>query len=219
MNERPQDDVINALLYVAAPHAGQQELEEYRSADPTLKLTHRAKRRIAKRAKGGPAPVVVYTKRAAIVALVAISLCFAAVLSISAVREAIWDALVSWYEKSIAVSFVSKAQTIVPTEILEYREPRAIEEEFERYEISKTGKGIHIEYEYGEILIIYRQGLLRGFEIQTTNEETMVSNITINGNKGVLTISKPTDIEYATIIWNDGVYSYKIDGTFHGKNC
>lgn len=138
MNKVPQVDMLDALLYAAAPYAGQKELEEYSSADPTLRLSDRAKRRIVRRAKQGPSPVWQYAKRVAMIALVVMAVGFGAVLSIDAVRNALVDAIVDWYERYIAVVFVHEEEASAPTEIMEYREPRGLGDEFVRREVRKN---------------------------------------------------------------------------------
>lgn len=207
-----QNDMFDALLYAAAPYAGQHELEEYASADLDMQLSTRAKRRIARRARRGPMPVLRYVKRAAMIALVVMSLGFASMLSIEAVREALWNAIVEWYEESIAVAFVSKEVVSVPIEILEYREPRGLGEEFVRYEVRKNNNSLKVEYESATVLITYRQGLLEGFDTLLSNEKTVISDITVKNCPG-LTTSTITEIgQQVTVVWHDNEYTYVISG-------
>lgn len=213
MNKIPQVDMLDAILYAAAPYAGRRELEEYSAADLTMQLPIRTKRRIVKRAKRGPAPILRQLKRVAVIALVVMSVCFAAVLSIEAVREAIWNAIVEWYEESIAVSFVCEEAVSAPTEILEYREPRGLGEEFVRYEVGRNEKSFSVEYESESTLIVYWQGLLNGFDTYLSNIEAVkMDDIKIGELSGVIT-STPTELgQQLTIVWHDNEYSYVITG-------
>ncbi|MBQ8397850.1 MAG: DUF4367 domain-containing protein [Clostridia bacterium] len=212
MDKTPQIDMFDAMLYAAAPHAGRRELEEYHAADPAMQLSARAKRRIVKRAKRGPTPILLYAKRVAMIALIVMSIGFAAMLSIEAVREAIVNAIVEWYEESIAVSFMREEEVVAPTEILEYREPRGLGEEFVRYEVRKSQSSMSIDYESDTVLIIYRQGLLESFDAYISNEESVMKDIQVNGYPGLITLTATEVGQQRTIVWHDNEYSYVITG-------
>ena len=212
MDKTPQIDMFDAMLYAAAPHAGRRELEEYHAADPAMQRSARAKRRIVKRAKRGPTPILLYAKRVAMIALIVMSIGFAAMLSIEAVREAIVNAIVEWYEESIAVSFMREEEVVAPTEILEYREPRGLGEEFVRYEVRKSQSSMSIDYESDTVLIIYRQGLLESFDAYISNEESVMKDIQVNGYPGLITLTATEVGQQRTIVWHDNEYSYVITG-------
>lgn len=212
MNKVPQVDMLDALLYAAAPYAGQKELEEYSSADPTLRLSERTKRRIVRRAKQGPSPVWQYAKRVAMIALVVMAVGFGAVLSIDAVRNALVDAIVDWYERYIAVVFVHEEEASAPTEIMEYREPRGLGDEFVRRERGRNQSSFCVEYENESVLIIYRQGLLDCFDTFLSNEETVVNYVQVNGHPGLITSSTMGNGPQLTIVWHDDEYTYFIIG-------
>ena len=212
MDKTPHIDMFDAMLYAAAPHAGRRELEEYHAADPAMQRSARAKRRIVKRAKRGPTPILLYAKRVAMIALIVMSIGFAAMLSIEAVREAIVNAIVEWYEESIAVSFMREEEVVAPTEILEYREPRGLGEEFVRYEVRKSQSSMSIDYESDTVLIIYRQGLLESFDAYISNEESVMKDIQVNGYPGLITLTATEVGQQRTIVWHDNEYSYVITG-------
>lgn len=213
MDKTPQIDMFDAMLYAAAPHAGRRELEEYHAADPAMQLSARAKRRIVKRAKRGPTPILLYAKRVAMIALIVMSIGFAAMLSIEAVREAIVNAIVEWYEESIAVSFMREEEVVAPTEILEYREPRGLGEEFVRYEVRKNQSSFSVEYESENALVVYRQGLLDGFDTYLSNMKAVeMENIKVCEMPGVITSTSTEWGQQLTIVWHDKEYSYVITG-------
>jgi len=213
MNNTPQVDMFDALLYAAAPYAGRQELEEYFSVEPPMQLSERVKRRIIKRAKRGATPILVYAKRAAMIALVVMAIGFAGVMSIDAVRAALWDAIVGWYEAYIAVAFVQEEMVSAPTEILEYREPRGLGEEFVRYEMRKNDSGLIVEYESATALIYYRQGLMDQFETFVSNQESTISDeIKVNGYVGMISSAMTNIGEQLTILWHDDEYAYVLTG-------
>ena len=213
MNKKPYVDMLDALLYAAAPYAGQNELAEYFSVEPPMQLSERIKRRIIRRAKRGTVTVMQYAKRVAVIALIVISIGFAGVLSIDAVRAALWNAIVEWYEEYIAVAFVQEETVSAPTEILEYREPRGLGEEFVRYEVGRNESSLIVEYESDVVLISYRQAVFDQFEIFLSNHESEIFNeIKVNGYPGMIT-SATTNIEQQlTILWHDDEYTYFIIG-------
>lgn len=213
MNKKPYVDMLDALLYAAAPYAGQKELAEYFSVEPPMQLSERIKRRIIRRAKRGTVTVMQYAKRVAVIALIVMSIGFAGVLSIDAVRAALWNAIVEWYEEYIAVAFVQEETVSAPTEILEYREPRGLGEEFVRYETGKNESSFSIEYESDSILIFYRQGLLDQFETFLSNQKSEIFNeININGCSGMMTSATTEVGEQLTILWHDDEYTYFLIG-------
>lgn len=110
MERISNENMLDALLYAAAPYAGRNELEEYYSADPSLTLSDRAKKRILKRLRREKNyrerhetynPVLEYAKRAVSVILIILSIGFVSALSIDAVRETMWEVILKWYDEYI----------------------------------------------------------------------------------------------------------------------
>lgn len=222
MNETPKPDMMDILLYAVAPYACTQELDEYNNADPSLKLSDKAKKRIIKRLKNEQeyqekhekySPVWEYTKRVAVIVLLTLSLSFVSAMSIEAVRTALWEVIIEWGEERIFYWYQSdEEEPAVLKQILEYKEPRAIGEEYARYEGIKNEYSYTIEYEIKDTVISYSQGLLNNNGAYLSNENTVVEDIMIGNYGGKILTTYLQEKEFYTIIWNDNTYEYRISG-------
>ncbi len=220
MNKKAEIDMIDILLYASAPYTGKNEIEAYNAADPEIRLTEKAKKRIQKRLRREQeykerherySPIWEISKRVAIVVLVVLSISFISVMSIEAVRVALWEAILEWSEEWIHVRFVNTAETPeLLNEILIYREPRNIGEEFVRYDGLKDEYCYSIEYESDTHIIAYVQDLIKNNSIYTSNEDTVVENIMVHDSPGIMTEFESYGITMIRIIWNDGEYSYTL---------
>ena len=220
MHRKFKTDAMDALLYASAQYAGRRELEEYTSADPSVVLSPSADKRLQKRlrqerkhtSENKPySSWFTSAKRAAIIVLAVLSISFVGALSIDAVREAIWNFFVEWGENSIFFKYETEDDTKPPSEILEYKKPR-LGEEFERYEIVKNSMQYVVEYENSNTLIAYHQGLLDGYEVHLSEHSTEMTEITVNGYKGVMARFTTGGVQQVDILWTDNVYSYVLTG-------
>lgn len=222
MNETQKPDMMDILLYAVAPYACTQELDEYNNADPSLKLSDKAKKRIIKRLKNEQeyqekhekySPAWEYTKRVAVIILLALSLSFVSAMSIEAVRTALWEVIMEWGEERIFYWYQrDEDEPAVLTQILEYKEPRAIGEEYTRYEGLKNEYSYTVEYEKEDVVITYSQDLLTDSGAYLSNENTEIVDIKIGRYSGKFATSYVRENEFYTIIWNDNIYEYSISG-------
>ena len=223
MNETPKTDMMDILLYAVAPYACTQELDEYNNADPSLKLSDKAKKRIIKRLKNEQeyqekhekySPVWEYTKRVAVIVLLALSLSFVSAMSIEAVRTALWEVIIEWGKERIFYWYQSdEEEPAVLKQILEYKEPRAIGEEYTRYEGLKNEYYYTVEYEKEDVLISYSQDLLTDSSgAYLSNENTEIEDIKVGIYNGKFSTAYVGENKFYTIIWNDNVYQYSISG-------
>lgn len=220
MERISNENMLDTLLYAAAPYAGRNELEEYYTADPSLTLSDRAKKRILKRLRREKnyrerhetySPVLEYAKRAVSVILIILSIGFVSALSIEAVRETMWEVILEWYDEYIDFSYKGESEGVYLTEIQEYKEPRAIGDEFVRYEGRKNESNYIIEYESEDAVISYHQTLFNGdYTVNLTNESTVVDDVAIGEYDGKIFTNNRHNIVTYTCIWNDGIYMYKI---------
>ncbi|MBO4946557.1 MAG: DUF4367 domain-containing protein [Lachnospiraceae bacterium] len=217
----PKEAVWDALLYAAAPYAGKKELEEYYAADPNVVMPEKARKRMNLRlrrerkyreAHETYRPVLVTVQRILVAVATLLAVTLLAFLPSEKVREAMWDTVVEWGEESILVSFVGGDMSDVPTEILEYREPRAIGDEFERTVVYKEPQKYCIIYKDQDITIEYEQRLILNTKIHVSNEETKDTLIYIDDSKGIATEYLLDGDKYINVIWSDGKYEYWING-------
>ncbi len=145
-------------------------------------------------------------------------------------REAIYKAIVEWYDEYFAVGYEdpkgSEGETrysgaletepqevmAVPTYIEEVRKPTNLPEGVWEDVIAQTSSGITIDYYLKEeYLFSFTQRLLVQNEIHIDNEEVNVTQININGNDA--SVVDHVNKKEIHILWNDGEYLYHILST------
>lgn len=213
----PKEAVWDALLYAAAPYAGKKELEEYYAADPNVVMPEKARKRMNLRlrrerkyreAHETYRPVLVTVQRILVAVATLLAVTLLVFLPSEKVREAMWDTVVEWGEESILVSFVGGDMEGVPTEILEYREPRGIGEEFERTVVYKNPYKYCIRYYIEDKMIQYEQKILTKNNIYISNEETQGTKIMIGQYEGILNEFVLNNVEYISLTYSDNEYMY-----------
>ncbi len=219
MNRTSKIDEMDLLLYSAMPYVEHKEVAVYeKAADVPVTLSEKDKKRILKRIKRAGEywerhevyrPGLEMFKRVAVIALVVMSLCFTGVMSVEAVRVTLWETIVEWYENSIFFAYVNGDESVVPDRILEYREP-VLENEYERYELVKNEFSYALEYESDQFLVSYSQSLLKDYCVLLSNHDTEMTDITVNGYSGTMTVFETEGITNTTIIWHDNEYTYRI---------
>lgn len=219
MSKTADFDVMDALLYAAAPYAGQNELNEYMEAE-VPELDVKAQKRIYKKLNkefkyysnhNKYSPIAEAFKRVAIIILIVMSVGFTCILSIEAAREAIWQAIVEWAEHFIYFKYTNETETEFLTEIKEYKEP-AVDDTFERHEIYKDNRTYSVEYKKNNLLISYTQRLLKKTNSYLTNSDTELTEIFVEQHKAYKSEHISNGESYISIKWHDGIYFYSISG-------
>ena len=142
-------------------------------------------------------------------------------------REAIFNAIVKWYDRFVTVSYdneddgeketgfeeesTSQIDTdfVAPTYIEDERKPTDLPEGVWEDWVLQNSTMIEIDYYCNEdYLFSFSQMLLRPNDNRVDNEDADIAYIKINSNDG-------TVVEYANkkeiiIFWSDGEYSYRI---------
>lgn len=145
-------------------------------------------------------------------------------------REAIFNAIVKWYESYVTVNYdrpdgremetgyeeeaVSQIDTdfVAPTYIEDKRKPTDLPEGIWEDMILQNQTKMNIDYyDNEEYLFSFSQMVLKPNDNYIDNEDVNVTHVKINGNDA-------TVIEYiykneAYILWSDGEYSYQIFST------
>ena len=229
MDKTAKFDILEAMLYTAAPLAGQKELDEYKTS-PAAEFSEKAQNKIYKKLckeqkyyskHENYSPVRESFKRAAIIILAVMSISFTCVLSIDAAREAIWNAIIEWSERFFCFKYCDKTDTPdaidetalpePPSEILEFKEP-VVDEEFEKVEIRKSSQGYIVQYVNHDKLIIYKQKTLNELKTYISNSQVELTDIFVNNNIGFKSEEFDGIITYYYILWNDGIYFYTLSG-------
>ena len=220
MNKSIKTDKMDLLLYAAMASAAPNDFEqEHSTSDAALMhLSSKASRRIWKRLKWAIKhsetkthyhPIKENLKRAALIFLVITSIGFTCMMSVEAIRNAVWEFFVQWYEKSIHVQLAVDDNVEAPTTILDYKEP-VVGDEYERYEIQRNENNYIVEFESTERLIIYHQDLLHNYNTALSNKDTKLYEIEINGYEAVYSEFETHGVHMVTILWHDGEYAYSL---------
>ena len=139
-------------------------------------------------------------------------------------KEAIYDAIVGWYEQYFTVRYEtpsgqeketeteSAGEIVVPKVIEEVRKPTALPEGVWEDEVVNTNAKLSIDYYIGEEhLFSFTQFLLKPHDKYVDSEDIVITYTYINGNYA--TIVDYVNKNETNILWSDGEYSYHIFST------
>lgn len=224
-------DKLDVLIGLAIKDLVDEETERYMNADVSgitfSNSYYRRKRQVINRhmMRKHIAVVKKVASRVAIVILCILSAAFITVMSVSALRNAIWDAIVEWYDDYISIRFeapvadsndteysdsVHDENPVIvspPTEILEYRKPMYIPEGVEEVVVLQSKGAYIIDYYIGdELQYSYKQGLLNDDNKRVNNEDSIVYEIYVDQKK--VTIFESENSLETILVWEDGEYTY-----------
>ncbi|MBQ8496234.1 MAG: DUF4367 domain-containing protein [Clostridia bacterium] len=158
--------------------------------------------------------------KVAIITLVVISIMFTAMMSVSAIRSAIWEIITEWYEEYIAVGYV-------PEEGFEVVEPPSMIEEIRKPTLLPLGAeeevGINLksaftcDYYIGDrCYVSFSQSLLTSDVGMLDGDDATMTEIMVGEYKAWLFTYEKEG--YIYILWNDTKYSYQISSTVLSVN-
>ena len=131
MNEKY--DKLDAMLFIAVKKCGMKEVEKFnnpKSTDVTFsKRFYARKRKILRRYKSKTVARVFkkVARSAAIALLIILSMAFITVMSVSALRTAVLDAVVDFFDDYVKVGFGDAGATPVPTDEVPSRPTSIVE--------------------------------------------------------------------------------------------
>lgn len=210
------------LLELVVEGCGNDELEFYNSIDTSKGISfskkfERKMNRLLKKEK--VEPFIVQFKRistrVAIVCLVVLSMTFVAMMSVSAIRKAIWNTIVEWYNSYFEITVDDGDDSTITetiTEIKQIHKPVNLPEGVEEEIVINNKRRVIIDYYKGDIPIAsFNQKILdETSSVHVNSENVIVSNKTISGKN--ITI-----IEYENgrihMFWSDNLYFYTFEGT------
>lgn len=165
---------------------------------------HRNIRKYSQKSWWSSVPVACKKVVAAIMIFCTIS--FAMSMSVEAVREEVWNTILEWYDKFVAVFYVTDETP--PSVIEEYREPTLQLAEAEKQEIQKNEMD-HILFYYinGERVMTYHQRLITDSSSDLDGEKCEVKDIYIHKSIAQLFTYENGS---RTLTWNDDKYAYII---------
>lgn len=156
-------------------------------------------------------------KRAAVAVLVLLSVAFVGIMSVDAVRTEVFHIVTEWYEKYVQIIFQSDEESGVTNDVNLKTEgmrlPEYIPEGYEQGEIVRSRGAIYVSYFNADGLeILYEQSILTAEPtILLDSEERTSQEIEVNGYAGLIFLPDNED-KKISIVWNDGEFSYWIDG-------
>ena len=240
MNKVQKFDELDAVLYLAAQNAGRVDLHEYNSIDTEVTVSPRFERHIKRiireflRKQKPISPVLVWVKRVAVIILVMMASAFTLALSVEAVREALKNAIVEFFDTYMSIEYDTHQEKIEAlwtqdesyvdefshesnnlTDqdiIMEYIVPDILEEQFEKVYDYRTHTQLTMEYEQGDIAILYNQYFVNNYKNQISYENAVISEISIGEYGGILVEQIIDGYSVRTLVWKDEEYAYTIYG-------
>jgi hypothetical protein len=157
--------------------------------------------------------------KAAIIMLVVISVMFTAMISISAIRTAIWEIVTEWYEEYVAVGYEPEEGLEViepPTKIEEIRKPTLLPLGAEEEVVIDLRNMFVCEYYLGDdCYIIFKQFLISSEIGKLDGEDVQMAEIFIGDSEAYLFADEDG---CCMIDWNDGEYAYRVASDFLGAD-
>ena len=231
-------DKLDHLIALAAMKCAEEEAKEFKTLDTSNvefdSSYYRKRKQIIKKCKRRPAAKVtkMVAIRVAAALMILITLGCVLIGCVPGWREAIFNAIVEWYDDCFAVRYenpdgkeketghteesTSESETeeiiSVPTYIETIRKPTYLPEGVWEDILASTQTTINIDYYLNEeYLFSFSQFLLKPTDKYLDNEDSNVRLITINGSNA--TVVEYVNKQEAYVLWSDGEYSYQIFST------
>ena len=207
-----KNDNLDALILLSAQVLEESNLSRFAAADTAdtmrpASLDRKVRRLIrqeqhARRAAARWTPV----KRVVAAILIFCTVAFAAAMSIEAVRGAVWQAIVRWYDTYIAVSF--EDADAVPKTIWTKHEPTDVPDSWVK-EVRVDSQSLYLVVytKEGEKMLSYKQQPLEN-QAWTNNADSTAKEI-FGGNRTAMLVTSKVTGHY-TLYWSDGAYNYTL---------
>lgn len=216
-------DNLDYLIALSLNPIADETAKEFENIDDSgvvisKKTDRRIRKLIRKSAKCSREETAVVTpmpkrflRRAAVAILVAVSLMFGGIMSISAVRKSLWKAITEWYNEFFSVNYEKgRARMTVPDKIEEIRKPCLLPQGVVESVFAESFIEYSCAYYINENLVMtFSQKLLAKKTNLINGEDAEVSNISVNDNEAVLVKNKNGIV---VLDWTDGEYEYSIVG-------
>ncbi len=215
------------ILIESAVGDGMDEFDEFENLDiSNVEFSPsygRRKRKIIRRYKYAPmiATVKKICSRVAMFVCIILAAGFITIMSVSALRDAVINAVLEWYNDYVSIRFETESDTEGIIEsiadetektweaVMKARRPREIPDGVEEVVHLDSKSRVLIDYYYQEIpFASYSQTLLNEQNAYVDNDAVIIQYIKIHGNDAILFES--TIKSEQIIIWNDGIYIYTI---------
>lgn len=232
-----RNDKLDFLLSMASHSIAEKLLEEYDNIDTSDIVFDdyykKKKRKIIRHER--IQPIIKGAKkilsRVAVIFLVIISAAFITIMSVSAIREAVWSFIVEKYENYVTIRFVqaetdnealrsdvskdnaiqteNKSALKAPIAIEEYKKPSYLPFGFVEDIVFKNQSAFAVDY-YSENKWVcsYYQVLFTDDEKYFDNSSVNIENVKVGGYKGVLITHEDSTMK--SLYWHDEKYTYTL---------
>ena len=208
MNKAISDRKLDALLTMSVDAIVEKNAESFLEQDyEIVPMPNSLRRKILgmdrrARWKNEFGAIGVGFKRVAAVILIAC----AAAMSVEAVRTAIWNAIVTWYDDYVAISFRKDGVGDAPETIVTKKEPMM--DGYEREVLLDSPTMYMVSYSSESCQVVYTQTVLDQNELRIDAKKTSGYDISIGENAGQIFYAD--DKNETFIVWNDGEYSFTL---------
>lgn len=222
-------DNLDYLIALSLNPIADETAKEFENIDDSgvvisKKTDRRIRKLIRKSAKCSREETAVVTpmpkrflRRAAVAILVAVSLMFGGIMSISAVRKSLWKAITEWYNEFFSVNYEKgRARMTVPDKIEEIRKPRLLPQGVVEADSHENFCKYSCDYYIDTTIVMtFSQNILTERKNLINGEDAEVSYISVNDNEAVLVRNKDGNV---VLNWTDGEYEYTIVGNGIGAD-
>ena len=233
-----KSDKLDHLIALAAMKCAEEEAQEFKALDTSNvefdSSYYKKRKQIINKCKRRPAARLTKMVAIRVAAALIIMITLGCVLigCVPEWREAIFNAIVEWYDDCFAVRYenpegneketghteesISESETeeiiSVPTYIETIRKPTYLPEGVWEDILASTQTTINIDYYFNEeYLFSFSQILLKPNDNYVDNEEVDVRYTKISGNDA--TVVRYLNQDEVILFWCDGEYSYYIVST------
>ena len=209
-----KNDKLDALIIMSGDVLIKKNYELYQNTDVSgvirpKSLDRRVMRNINReKRKKEHGNLYKYLRRCAVLILVVCTVSFAVMMSVEAVRSAVWNAIIEFFDDYLSISYVMDSE--VPGKIEQKSEPEIGRPEWEKQVVADNNSMYVVVYrENGEKIITYMQRVIDENNTWFDNENTEIQNIKIGEMSAVLMFR--TDMQTYSLSWSDGRYEYSLE--------
>ena len=208
-----KNDKLDALIMLSADVLMEKNVKEFLETDTSdvvrPKSLDRRIMRIIKRErrKSEHRGWITVAKNIAAGVLITCTVTLAMVMSIEAVRTALMETIVQWFEDYVSIMFVTEDD--VPTTIEVKRQP-VIDEDGWTEEVAVDSPSMYSVnyYHEGTLMLIYDQVCLNTDNMWNDNTDVTIEEISVGQNKGIFLTYDSSGAK--SIKWSDGEYTYSL---------
>ena len=208
-----KNDKLDMLIMMSSEVLAERNLELFESTDTTgvscsKALDRRVRRNINKEYRRKEyGSLYKYAKAVIAAILIICTVSFAAIMSVEAVRNTLWKAILEFFDDYLAVTYVSD---YAPMEIDRITEVNPSMEEWDKEVLLESDSMYFAVYrKNGVKMLSYTKEIMNGSEIWLDNENTSVKEVKVGNYDGLLFTRHN---ETAKILsWSDGKYLYLLE--------